>query len=69
METPLEGNWMMEDATSCEVVKATTYRQLVVSLMYLVNTQPYMCYLVNQLSQAMIKSTKLYWKVGEHLLR
>ena len=38
METPLVGNWKKEDATSGEVVEATTYRHLVGSLMYLVNT-------------------------------
>ena len=38
MQTPLAGNWRKEDATSGEVVEATVYRQLVVSLMYLVNT-------------------------------
>ena len=38
MQTPLTGNWRKEDATSGEVVVATIYRQLVGSLMYLVNT-------------------------------
>ena len=38
MQTPLAGNWRKEDATSGEVVEATMYRQLVCSLMYLVNT-------------------------------
>ena len=27
------------------------------------------CYVVNQLSQAMVKPTKLYWKAGKHVLR
>eukprot|EP00253_Pinus_taeda_P010164 PITA_10164 len=38
METPLVGKWRKEDATSGEVVEAIVYRQLVGSLMYLVNT-------------------------------
>ena len=38
METPLAGNWRKEDATSGDVVEAIVYRQLVVSLMFLVNT-------------------------------
>ena len=37
-ETPLAGNWRKEDATSGEVVEVTIYKQLVGSLMYLVNT-------------------------------
>ena len=38
METPLVGKWRKEDTTSGELVEATIYRQLVGSLMYLVNT-------------------------------
>jgi len=38
MQTPLAGNWRKEDAISGEVVEAIVYRQLVGSLMYLVNT-------------------------------
>jgi hypothetical protein len=37
--------------------------------MYLVNTRLDICYAVNQLSQAMVKPTKLFWKVGKHVLR
>ena len=37
--------------------------------MYLVNTRSDICYVVNQLSQAMVKPTKLFWKVGKHVLR
>ena len=38
INTPLPGGWRKEDDTSAEVVDATVYRQLVGSLMYLVNT-------------------------------
>ena len=48
---------------------ATIYRHLVGSLMYLVNTRLNICYAVNQLSQAMVKPTKLFWKVRKHVLR
>jgi hypothetical protein len=50
-------------------VDATVYQQLVGSLMYLVNTRPDICYAVNQLSQAMVNPTKLFWKAGKHVLR
>ena len=69
IDTPLPGNWKKEDATSTEVVDATVYRHFVGSLMYLVNTRPDICYAVNQLSQAMVKPTKLFWKVGKHVPR
>eukprot|EP00253_Pinus_taeda_P025617 PITA_25617 len=38
MQTSLVGNWRKEDGTSGEVVEATVYRQIVGSMMYLVNT-------------------------------
>ena len=69
METPLVRNWRKGDATLGKVVEASIYRQLVGSLMYLVKTQPYMCYVVNQLSQVMFNTTKLYWKESKHVLR
>eukprot|EP00253_Pinus_taeda_P035754 PITA_35754 len=69
VDTPLSGGWRKEDATSGEEVDATVYRQLVGSLMYLVNTRTDICYAVNQLSQAMVKPTKLFWKAGKHVLR
>ena len=50
METPLPGNWRKEDDTLGEVVDTIVYRQLVGSVMYLVNTLPNICYAVNQLS-------------------
>jgi len=58
-----------EDATSSEVMDATIYRPLLGSLIYMLNTQLDMCFVVNQLSQAMVKPTKLYWKVAKHVLR
>jgi hypothetical protein len=69
MDTPLAGKWKKEDATYGEVVDDIIHRQLVGSLMYLVNTRPNICYAVNQLSQAMVKPTKLFWKAGKHVLK
>ena len=37
--------------------------------MYLVNTRPDICYVVNQLSEVMVKPTKLFWMVEKHVLR
>ena len=68
VDTPLPGGWRKEDANSAEVVDATIYQQLVGLLMYLVNTQPDICYAINQLSQAMVKPAKLFWKAGKHVL-
>ena len=59
METPLATFWRKEDATSGEEVEATIYRQLVGSLMYLVNTWLDMWYALNQLSQDMVKANQI----------
>eukprot|EP00253_Pinus_taeda_P015260 PITA_15260 len=69
VDTPLPGGWRKEDATSVEVVDATVYRQLVGSHTYMINTRPYIFYVVNQLSQDMVNPTKLFWKVGKHVLQ
>ena len=69
METPLPGNWRKEDVTSSEVVDDIVYRKLVGLLMYFVNARPDICYVFNQLIQAMVKLTKLFWKAGKHALR
>jgi hypothetical protein len=61
MDTPLPLNWRKEDAT--------VYRQLVGSLMYSVNMRLDIYYVVNELSQVMVKPTKLFWKVDKHVLR
>eukprot|EP00253_Pinus_taeda_P019839 PITA_19839 len=45
------------------------HRQLVGSLMYLVNTRLDLCYAVNRLSQAMVQPTKMFWKAAKHVLR
>jgi hypothetical protein len=69
MYTPLPRKWRKEDDTFGEVVDSTVYRQLVGSLMYLVNTIPDIFYAVNQLSQAMVNPTKIFWKARKHVLR
>eukprot|EP00253_Pinus_taeda_P004384 PITA_04384 len=69
IQTPLAGNWRREVDTSREVVEATVYRQLMGSMMYLVNTRPDLCYAVNQLSQAMVHPTKMFWKAAKNVLR
>jgi hypothetical protein len=37
--------------------------------LYLVNRKLDICYAINQLSQAMVNPTKIFWKVGKHVLR
>ena len=41
--------------TSLETMDATLYRQMIGSLMYLMNTRPDICFAVNTLSQYMVE--------------
>jgi hypothetical protein len=40
MSTPMITNWKKLSASNSQLVDATIYRQLIVSLMYMVNTRP-----------------------------
>ena len=50
MSTPMITNWKKLSASDSQLVDATVYRQLIGSLMYLVNTRPNICFAVNTLS-------------------
>ena len=51
MTTPMAANLKLLSDASLELVDATMYRQMIGSLMYLMNTRPYICFAVNTLSQ------------------
>eukprot|EP00253_Pinus_taeda_P028501 PITA_28501 len=69
MTMPLVTNWRKVDTTRGERVDATLYKQLIGSLMYLVNTRPNIYFAVNQLSQFMIELTRVRWVAAKHMLR
>jgi hypothetical protein len=50
-------------------VDSTLYRQLIGSLMYLVNTKTNICFVVNTLSQFMVELRRVHWVVEKHVLR
>eukprot|EP00253_Pinus_taeda_P021299 PITA_21299 len=55
MATPMITNWKKINVTEDKEVDPTLYRQLIGSLMYLVNTRSNICYAVNALSQFMVE--------------
>eukprot|EP00253_Pinus_taeda_P021416 PITA_21416 len=59
MATPMITNWKKIDASEGKDVDPTLYRKLIGSLMYLVNTRPDICYVVNTLSQFMVEPKSL----------
>jgi hypothetical protein len=50
MGTPMETKLKLLVDTSSELIDATLYIQIIVSLMYLTNTKPNICFVVNTLS-------------------
>jgi hypothetical protein len=62
-------NWKKIDASKSEGVDPTIYRQLIGSFMYLVNTRPDLCFVVNTLSQFMVEPKRVHWVAVKHVLR
>eukprot|EP00253_Pinus_taeda_P030469 PITA_30469 len=58
MSTPMITNWKKLHASDSELVDPTLYRQLIGSLMYLVNTRPDICFAVNTMSQFICQPRK-----------
>jgi hypothetical protein len=50
MNTPMETKMKLLFDTSSELIDATLYRQIIGSLMYLTNTRPNICFVMNTLS-------------------
>jgi hypothetical protein len=50
-------------------VDPSLYRQLIGSLMYLVNTRPYNFFVVNTLSQFQVEPRHEHWIAAKHVLR
>eukprot|EP00253_Pinus_taeda_P024614 PITA_24614 len=69
MSTPMITNWKKLHASDSELVDPTLYRQLIGSLMYLVNTRLDICFAVNTMSQFMCESRKVHWVAAKHILR
>ena len=69
MATPMITNWKNIDTSDDDEVDPTLYRQLIRSLMYLVNTRPDICYAVNKLSQFMVEPRRAHWVVAKHILK
>ena len=60
MSTPMITNWKMLHASESELVDPILYRQLIGSLMYMVNTRPDICFAVNSLSQFMVEPRRVH---------
>eukprot|EP00253_Pinus_taeda_P030260 PITA_30260 len=68
MSTPMITNWKKLHTFDSKLVDPTLYRQLIGCLMYLVNTQPYICFVVNTMSQFMCEPRRVHWVAAKHIL-
>ena len=66
MTTPMALNLKLLSDASSETIDATMYRQMIGSLMYLMNTRPYTCFAVNTLSQFLTDPRSV---LAKHILR
>jgi hypothetical protein len=69
MAKPMMTNLKLLSDSSSDLVDPTMYRQLIGSLMYLVNTRPNICFVVNTLSQYMVEPRHVHWMEAKHVLR
>ena len=69
MSIPMITSWKKLHASERELVNPTLYRQLIGSLMYLVNSRPDLCFAVNTLSQFMVEPRRVHWIAAKHVLR
>jgi hypothetical protein len=69
MSTPMITNWKNLSASYSQLVDAIVYRQLIGSLMYLVNTRPYICFTMNILNQYIVEPRSVHMVGAKHILR
>jgi hypothetical protein len=69
MNTPMEEKLKLLVDTSSELIDATLYRQIIGSLMYLMNTRPDICFSVNTLSQFLVEPRHVHLVAAKHVMR
>jgi hypothetical protein len=69
MAMPMVTNLKKIDTLDSELVDPRIYRNLIGSLIYLVNTRPDICFFVNTLSQFMVEPKQVRWITKKHVLK
>ena len=69
MTTLMASNLKLLSDASSEAVDGTMYRQMIRSLMYLMNTRPNICFVVNTLSQFLTDPRHVHLIAAKHILR
>ena len=68
MAIPLVSNWRKIDASGSDIFDPTLHRQLIKSLLYLVNTRLDISFAFNSLSQFMVDPRRVHWTAANHIL-
>jgi hypothetical protein len=68
MATPMIANLKKVVTSDSELVDPGIYKQLIGSLMYLVNTMPYICFVLNTLIQFTVELRQVHWIIKKHVL-
>ena len=69
MATPMDINLKLLLNESSKLLDLTQYRQIIGLLMYLTNTRPYICFVVNTLSQYLVKPRWVHLIAAKHVMR
>jgi hypothetical protein len=69
MDTPMNTFIRKVKDPNSDPVDPSLYRQLIGSLMYMVNTRPDICFVVNTLSQFQVEPRHEHWIAAKHVLR
>ena len=69
MDTPMDTNLKLLSDESSKLVNMTWYRDIIGSLMYLMNTRPYIFFVVNTLSQYLVKPRRVHLIVTKNVMR
>jgi hypothetical protein len=69
MNTPMEAKLKLLVDTSSNLIDVTLYKQIIGSLMYLMNTRPDICFVVNTLSQFLVEPRRVHLVAAKHVMR
>ena len=69
MITPMDTNLKLLFVETSKPVDMTHYRQIIGSLMYLTNTRPDICFVVNTLSQYLVKPRWVHLVDAKNVMR
>jgi hypothetical protein len=69
MNTPMEAKLKLLVDTSSKLIDATLYRQIIGSLMYLTNTRPDICFVVNTLTQFLVEPRHVHLVAAKNVMR